>query len=99
MLGSGAAGVFLAVSLLLFAFTSIIGWSVYGLACAKYLFGAGARLPYCLGFTLLTALGAFVRVDFVWKCGEMLNYLMAAPNMLALLLLLPVVKKEIALFE
>lgn len=99
VLGEKAAGLFLSVSLLLFAYTSIIGWSVYGLSAAKYLFGEKAKTPYCMIFTLLTAVGAFVRVDIAWKCGEVLNYLMAAPNLIALLLLSKDVKKEIAYYE
>lgn len=94
VLGGRAAGVFLAVSLLLFAYTSIIGWSAYGLQAVVYLFGKGAKLPFCLLFTALTALGVFLRSEAVWKAGETLNYLMAAPNMLAVLLLSGEVKKE-----
>ena len=99
VLGEKAASVFLAVSLLLFAYTSIIGWSVYGLSAVKYLFGEKAKTPFCVIFTLLTALGAFVRVDIAWKCGEIFNYLMAAPNIFALLVLSKEVKKEIAFYE
>ncbi len=99
VLGERAASVFLSVSLLLFAYTSIIGWSVYGLSAAKYLFGEKAKTPFCVIFTLLTALGAFVRVEIAWKCGEIFNYLMAAPNILALLMLSKEVKKEIGFYE
>ena len=99
VLGEKSASVFLSVSLLLFAYTSIIGWSVYGLSAAKYLFGEKAKTPFCVIFTLLTALGAFVRVDIAWKCGEIFNYLMAAPNVFALLLLSKEVKKEIGYYE
>lgn len=97
--GERIAGVFLAVSLVLFAFTSIIGWSVYGLNCAEYLFGKRASVPYRIVFTLLTVLGALLRPGAVWKGGEMLNYLMAAPNLIALMLLLGEVKKETGYFE
>jgi AGCS family alanine or glycine:cation symporter len=99
VLGEKAASVFLSASLLLFAYTSIIGWSVYGLSAAKYLFGEKAKKPFCIAFTLLTALGAFVRVDIAWKCGELFSFLMAAPNVVALLLLSKEVKKEIGFFE
>ena len=99
VLGERAASVFLSVSLLLFAYTSLIGWSAYGLSAAKYLFGEKAKTPFCVIFTLLTALGAFVRVDIAWKCGEIFNYLMAAPNVFALLLLSKEIKKEIKFYE
>lgn len=87
VLGKKAASVFLAASLLLFAYTSIIGWSVYGLRCGEWLLGRRAKLPCCIAITACTALGTLVRVDTVWKIGEILNYLMAAPNLIALLLL------------
>ena len=87
VMGREAASVLLAVSLLLFAFTSLIGWSSYGLACCESLFGPRSRRPFLAAFTLLTALGGFLRASLVWKAGELLNYLMAMPNLLALLLL------------
>ena len=80
-------GIFLAVSMLLFAYTSLLGWAVYGMQCAKYLFGKRAQVPFCILYTVLTFAGALMKVDFVWTAGETLNYLMAAPNMLALLVL------------
>lgn len=46
-----------------------------------------AQLPFCILYTVLTFAGALMKVDFVWTAGETLNYLMAAPNMLALLVL------------
>jgi len=89
-------GIFLAVSMLLFAYTSLLGWAVYGMQCAKYLFGKRAQLPFCILYTVLTFAGALMKVDFVWTAGETLNYLMAAPNMLALLVLNREVRRETA---
>ncbi len=99
VMGREAASVFLAVSLLLFAFTSLIGWSAYGLCCAEALFGQRSRLPFLFAFCFLTALGGFLRAGFVWKAGETLNYLMAAPNLLAVLALSGEVKRETAAHE
>ena len=96
VLGEKTASIFLAVSLLLFAFTSIIAWSVYGLNCAKYLFGERVCTPYRIVFTLLCAVGTLIRSDVVWRGGEMLNYLMAAPNLVALVFLTREVEKEVA---
>ncbi|MBR4434888.1 MAG: sodium:alanine symporter family protein [Clostridia bacterium] len=96
VLGEKTASIFLAVSLLLFAFTSIIAWSVYGLNCAKYLFGERVCTPYRIVFTLLCAVGTLIRSDIVWRGGEMLNYLMAAPNLVALVFLTREVEKEVA---
>ena len=89
-------GIFLAVSMLLFAYTSLLGWAVYGMQCVKYLFGKRAQLPFCILYTVLTLAGALMKVDFVWTAGETLNYLMAAPNMLALLVLNREVRRETA---
>ncbi|MBO4879844.1 MAG: sodium:alanine symporter family protein [Clostridia bacterium] len=92
--GKKAASLFLAASLLLFAYTSVIGWSVYGLRCGEWLFGRKAKLPCCAAITLCTALGAFIPAARVWRFGEMLNYLMAAPNLVALVLLSDDVRRE-----
>lgn len=94
LLGAKVAGVFLAASLFLFAYTSILGWSFYGLSCARYLFGERAVPAVCAVTTALCAVGVFVRTDAVWRLGECLNYLMACPNMLAVLLLSGVVVRE-----
>lgn len=94
LLGAEAAGVFLAVSLFLFAYTSILGWSFYGLSCARYLFGEGAAPAVGAITTALCAVGVFLRTDAVWKLGECLNYLMAGPNMLAVLLISGIVVRE-----
>lgn len=90
-------GIFLAASMLLFAYTSLLGWAVYGMQCSKYLFGERAQLPFCIVYTVLTFAGALMKVDFVWTAGETLNYLMAVPNMLALIVLNREVRRETAL--
>lgn len=81
------AGLFLAISMLLFAFTSILGWSVYGIQCIKYLFGEKSIKPFCIVYSAFIFVGALLRVDIVWKAGETLNYLMAIPNLFAVMLL------------
>lgn len=98
LLGPRAAGVFLSVSLFLFAYTSIIGWSFYALTSARYLFGNGAAPFVGAVITALSALGVFLRSGAVWKLGECLNYLMACPNMLAVLLLSGAVRREAKAF-
>lgn len=87
------AGIFLAVSMLLFAFTSILGWSVYGIQCASYIFGEKSKLPFRIVFTALVAVGALTSVKTVWKLGETLNYLMAIPNIVAVAVLSGEVKR------
>ncbi|MDB1125402.1 alanine/glycine:cation symporter family protein [Vibrio algarum] len=80
-----------AISLAVFAFTTIVGWSVYGERCAEYLFGAKAVLPFRLIFILALPVGAMMELDFVWLLGDTLNAMMAIPNLIALAVLSPVV--------
>ncbi len=80
-----------AVSLAVFAFTTIVGWSVYGERCAEYLFGAKAVTPFRLIFVLALPVGAMMELNFVWLLGDTLNAMMALPNLIALAVLSPVV--------
>ncbi len=80
-----------AVSLAIFAFTTIVGWSVYGERCAEYLFGAKAILPFRLIFVLALPVGAMAELNFVWLLGDTLNAMMAIPNLIALAVLSPIV--------
>lgn len=79
--------------LILFAFTTMLGWSVYGERCVEYLFGVRAILPFRILWVLAIPVGAMANLSFVWTLSEVLNALMALPNLLALLLLSPVVFK------
>lgn len=79
--------IFLAVSIFLFAYTSIIGWSVYGIQCVKYLFNNKAGRVFSLFYTFFCMIGSVCGVEIVWMLGETLNYLMAVPNLAAVLLL------------
>ena len=91
VLGERAAGVFLTLSLMLFAYTSIIGWAAYGLSAAGFLFGENRARAAVWPIAAFTALGAVVKPGPVWRFGETLNCLMALPNTAAVLLLLPAV--------
>jgi AGCS family alanine or glycine:cation symporter len=82
-----------AVSLAIFAFTTIIGWSFYGERCIQYLFGEKSVLPYRIVWIAAVALGANVSLSFIWLVADTLNAAMAIPNLIALLLLSPVVFK------
>lgn len=79
------------VGLVLFAFSTILGWCVYGERCAIYLFGHKAALPYRAVFTLVVPVGAIAKLGLVWDLSDLFNGLMAIPNLVALLLLSPVV--------
>jgi AGCS family alanine or glycine:cation symporter len=77
--------------LVLFAFTTMLGWSVYGERCAEYLFGIRAIWPFRIAWVLAIPVGALGQLGFVWLLADTLNALMAIPNLIAVLLLSPVV--------
>lgn len=79
--------------LILFAFTTILGWSYYGERCVEFLFGVKAIIPFRIIWVIAIPIGAVLKLDFVWLLADTLNGLMALPNLIALLLLSPVVFK------
>lgn len=85
--------VLVSVSLCLFAFTTILGWSYYGERCAIYLFGVKALIPFRVLWVLAIPLGALMELKFIWLLADTLNAMMAVPNLIALLLLSPVIFK------
>ena len=87
----GLGGYLVAISLAVFAFTTIVGWSVYGERCAQYLFGTKAVLPFRIIFIIALPVGAVMDLNFVWLLGDTLNAMMAIPNLIALAVLSPVV--------
>ena len=87
----GIGGYVVTLGLALFAFTTILGWSVYGERCIEYLFGVRAILPFRLTWVAVIPVGALVQLELVWLVADTLNALMAIPNLVALLLLSPVV--------
>lgn len=89
----GVGGYFLATALLIFTFTTILGWSYFGERCWIYLAGRKAVLPFRVLWVLAVFGGAVFQLDFVWLLADTLNALMAIPNLVALLLLSPVVLK------
>lgn len=89
----GIGGYIVTLGLALFAFTTVLGWSLYGERCVEYLFGIHAIVPFRVLWVLAIPLGAIVSLDFMWLVADTLNALMAVPNLIALLLLSPVVFK------
>lgn len=87
----GVGAYILAISLLVFTFTTILGWSYYGEKCWIYLAGRKSVLPFRLMWVIAVFGGAVFQLDFVWLLADTLNALMAIPNLIALLLLSPVV--------
>ena len=89
-----------ALSLLLFAFSTVLGWSYYGERSMYYLFGKKSILPYRIVFILVAMLGAVAtNLEMVWNISDVFNGLMAIPNLIGLLGLSGVIVSETHLFE
>lgn len=86
--------IIVAIALALFAFTTILGWCVYSERCAVYLFGHKALKPFRLIYTLVVPVGALIQLKTVWNMADAFNALMILPNLVALLLLSPIVVKK-----
>ena len=84
-------GYIVTFGLIIFAFTTILGWSYYGERCAEYVLGIKAIMPYRLLWVVATLTGALIKLGLVWTLADVLNGLMAIPNLIALLLLSPVI--------
>lgn len=91
--GDKLGSIILAVGLLLFATSTILGWALYGTRCAEFLFGTKVIVPYQALFSLVVIAGAVADLSLVWDISDTLNGLMAIPNLIAVLLLSPVVIK------
>ncbi len=89
----GTGGHVVTVGLALFAFTTLLGWSFYGEKCVEYLFGVRSIMPFRLFWIMAIPIGATANLKFTWLVADTLNALMALPNLIALLLLSPVVFK------
>lgn len=89
----GFGGYIVTFGLSLFAFTTILGWSIYGEKCVEYLFGVRSITPFRILWVIAVPVGAISKLSFVWLVADTLNALMALPNLIALLLLSPVVFK------
>jgi len=77
----------------IFAFTTILGWSFYSEKCVEYLLGERAITPFRLLWIIAVPIGATANLDFIWLLADTLNALMAIPNLIAIILLSPVVFK------
>ncbi|WP_339831487.1 sodium:alanine symporter family protein [uncultured Parvibaculum sp.] len=84
-------GALVAVSLALFAFTTLLGWSYYGERAVEFLFGIKAIWPYRIVWVLAIPVGAMTSLDLVWNMADALNAMMALPNLIALFILAPAV--------
>ena len=78
-------------ALVFFAFTTVLGWTVYGERCAIYLWGDKIIKPFRTLVTIVVPIGALTELNLVWSIADLLNGLMAVPNLIAVVLLSPVV--------
>ncbi|MGL5123683.1 MAG: alanine/glycine:cation symporter family protein [Fusobacteriaceae bacterium] len=92
-------GMFIAICLLFFAFSTIIGWYYFGETNVKYLVGVKGLTPYRLIVLLFIFLGSMAKVEVIWNLADLFNGLMAFPNLIALLLLYKLVDKSTTEYE
>lgn len=84
----------LVVGIICFAYSTILGWSYYGERCIEYLLGKKALIPYKLIFVAVCVIGPVLNLDLVWTIADVLNALMAIPNLVAVLLLSGTIAKD-----
>ncbi|MCK5003021.1 MAG: sodium:alanine symporter family protein [Gammaproteobacteria bacterium] len=89
----GVGGYVVTFGLSVFAFTTLLGWSFYGEKCVEYLFGVRSIVPFRVLWIIAIPIGATAKLSFIWLLADTLNALMALPNLIALLLLSPLVFK------
>jgi alanine or glycine:cation symporter, AGCS family len=91
----GSTGsVMVAIATALFAYSTLIGWNYYGEKAIEYLFGEKAIKIYRVFFTVAVMIGATVSLEFVWNFSDLMNGMMAIPNLIGLLWLSPIIKQE-----
>lgn len=86
--------IIVAIAIALFAYSTLIGWSYYGEKAVEYLFGGRAIRVYRVVFVGVVVVGALMKLEFVWNFSDLMNGMMAIPNLIALLLLSKIVKQE-----
>ncbi len=87
-------GIIVAIGLILFAYSTMLGWSYYGEKSIEYLFGEKAVRPYRFVFVIFVGIGALLKLDLVWALADVFNALMAFPNLIGLLVLSPIIMRE-----
>lgn len=84
----------LVVGIISFAYSTILGWAYYGERCVEYFSGKKGLIPYRVLYVAVLLIAPVLELDLVWKIADILNALMAIPNLVAVLLLSPVIVKE-----
>ena len=92
-------GLIVTLGLILFAYSTVLGWSYYGEKCFTYLFGDRMTMPYRMAFIIALFIGSLLKIDLVWAAADMMNGLMAVPNLIGLLFLSGVVVAETRSFR
>ena len=87
--------IFTAVAMVCFAFSTIIGWGLYGARCVEFIFGVKSIKIYTVAYALVSILGATVSLDLIWGISDTFNGFMTVPNLIAVFLLTPTVLKLI----
>jgi AGCS family alanine or glycine:cation symporter len=87
--------IFTAVAMCCFAFSTIIGWGLYGARCAEFLLGSKILLPFNIAYCLVAIVGATTDLGLIWAISDTFNGFMTVPNLIAVFLLTPVVLKLI----
>ncbi len=91
--GQGISGgnYIVTIGLVVFAFTTLLGWSYYGERCAEFIFGMRVIMPYRILWVIAILTGSLIKLDLVWLLADVMNGFMAIPNLIALALLSPVI--------
>ena len=84
----------LVVGIISFAYSTILGWAYYGERCVEYFAGKKGLIPYRALYVAVSLIAPVLALDLVWKIADILNALMAIPNLIAVLLLSPVIVRE-----
>jgi AGCS family alanine or glycine:cation symporter len=91
--GAQAASIVIALCITMFAFSTLLSWSLYGGRCMEFLFGEKGMAVYQAIYVIFIVVGASTRLDIVWNLADSMNALMAIPNLIAVLALSPTVVK------
>lgn len=89
-----SGSIIVAIATALFAYSTLIGWNYYGEKAIEYLFGPRAIKIYRVFFTVAVMVGAVVSLEFVWNFSDLMNGMMAIPNLIGLLWLSPIIRLE-----
>ena len=87
--------IFTAIAMCCFAFSTIIGWGLYGARCAEFIFGSKILIPFNVAYCLVSIVGATTDLGLIWGISDTFNGFMTVPNLIAIFLLTPVLLKLI----